>query len=103
MTDTEKLIERLRSASDLTAHSNTIRVSVYPSLLHEAASALAAAREREMALEEGLIEIKRLKSTPIGNTGFAVGPASLLHRAQEIARNLTRKPRAAPLLSNGDT
>lgn len=38
------------------------------------------------ALVKALKEIKGLKPTPIGDTGFSVGPLSLLQRAQRIAR-----------------
>lgn len=46
-------------------------------------------------LRQALTEIKRLKSTPIGDTGFSVGPAALLAAAQRIAREALRQPRRA--------
>lgn len=46
-------------------------------------------------LLEALKEIKNLKSEPIGDSGFATGPASLLRSAQEIAREQLTKDRRA--------
>lgn len=54
------------------------------------ATAEAAVREAPAdAVEkarQALTKIKKLRSEPIGNTGFAVGPKALLDQAQRIAR-----------------
>jgi hypothetical protein len=47
--------------------------------------ALTAADEAER-LRAALVAIKKLKSEPIGNTGFSVGPLALLLQAQRLAR-----------------
>lgn len=55
-------------------------------------------RARAEKAEGALLAIYDLKPVPIGDTGFAVGPASLLRRAQEIAHQIirpVRKTRAA--------
>lgn len=44
-------------------------------------------KDAEIArLRAALDQIKKLKSEPIGDTGFAVGPLSLFNAAQRIAR-----------------
>jgi hypothetical protein len=71
-------------------------------------SAEAAERDRDAlkaerdALREGLRQIRSLKPTPIGKTGFDVGPALLLRRAQEIARDVLKSSRPAPQPTGGD-
>lgn len=48
---------------------------------------LSQAAEALTMMERALEEIKGLKSEPIGDSGFATGPAVIARRAQEIARN----------------
>jgi hypothetical protein len=53
--------------------------------------------DRIEVLEKALTDIKRLKPTPIGDTGFVTGPAALLRRAQEVARKATTRKALAAL------
>jgi hypothetical protein len=60
-------------------------------------SVAVPADDAEIArLRAALDEIKRLKPEPIGDTGFVVGPLSLLNAAQRIARDVLKKPLPAP-------
>ena len=49
-------------------------------------AALLEAQVETDRLRAALIKIKRMKSEPIGDTGFSVGPASLFAICQRIAR-----------------
>lgn len=52
-----------------------------------------SAGDEGVALREALTRIKNLKPSPIGDTGFQVGPRPLLDAAQRIAREALRAPR----------
>lgn len=49
-------------------------------------------RDKQIAdLEAALRQIAKMKSEPIGDTGFATGPLALFQACQRIAREALRK------------
>lgn len=50
-------------------------------------------KNRIAALEAALTKIAKMKSEPIGDTGFATGPLALLNACQRLAREVLRKPK----------
>lgn len=64
-------------------------------LFSEMMDEAGAFRDEIARLRAALTEIKKLKSEPIGDTGFAVGPLALLNAAQRIAREAL-KPQQTP-------
>jgi len=50
-----------------------------------------ADQARIAELEDALRRIAKMKSEPIGDTGFAVGPLALFQASQRIAREALRK------------